>query len=161
MPSLIVLFLSVSSWFAPDLGTVRSAFEKADKSKDATTSLYNSLKDYERSDAVLLAYKGAATVLYARYQNNQNAKKKLVIEGIKTLESAVKIDSDNIEIRLVRLIIQENSPKILKYKTNISADKQIILTNFTKQSKAVKEIIKRYASQRSKLFTAAELRTLN
>ena len=144
-----------------DLGTVRADFEKADKSKETTAALYNSLKDYKKSNPVLLAYKGASATLQARYIADQKAKKKLVIEGIKELEAAVKSSPDNTEIRLVRLIIQENSPKILKYKMNMGEDKQMILANFASQHREVKEMIKRYATKRSKFFTAAELNKLS
>ena len=63
-------------------------------------------------------------------------------------------------MRLIRLSIQENTPKLLKYKANIEADKKQILLLFDKQSSDLKEYIKNYVKQ-SKIFTEAEKQQLN
>lgn len=161
MNLLSSFFISVALFLQVDLSTVRSSFEKADSSKEQTASLYNSLKDYSKSDPLMLAYKGAAYGLQARYVTDRKEKKNLFLAGAKDLEAAVRLAPNNVEIRLVRLIIQENTPKVLKYKGNINEDKQMILTNFDKQTKVVKEAIRRYASSRSKLFTANDLKLIN
>ncbi|TDQ75844.1 hypothetical protein [Sphingobacterium yanglingense] len=157
---LISFLLTASLWVQVDLSSVRSNFEKSDTSKEAAATLYNQLKNYNKTDPVLLAYKGAAYAMQARYVPDRKTKKELFMAGAKDIEGAVATAPNNVEIRLVRLIIQENTPKILKYKGNINTDKQMILTNFDSQTKAVKDAVKRYASTRSSVFTAAELRTL-
>lgn len=154
-----ILFV-LSFWFQTDISTVRANFEKAENSKETTASLYNQLKNYNKKDPVLLAYKGAAYGLQARYVTDKKAKKELFISGAKDIESAVAAMPNSVEIRLIRLIIQENTPKVLKYKENITADKQMILTNFESQPKVVKEAVRRYATTRSKLFTSADLRQI-
>lgn len=161
MNLLATIFLSVTIFLQVDLSTVRSNFEKAESSKESTKTLYNSLKDYSKSDPVLLAYKGAAYGLQARYIADRKEKKNLFVAGAKDLEAAVKSAPNNVEIRLIRLIIQENTPKVLKYKENINEDKQMILTNFEVQTKVVKDAIRRYASSRSKVFTANDLKLIN
>ncbi|ERJ58483.1 hypothetical protein [Sphingobacterium paucimobilis] len=157
---LISFLLAISFWFQIDLSSVRSNFEKSDTSKEAAATLYNQLKNYNKTDPVLLAYKGAAYAMQARYASDRKDKKELFVAGAKDIESAVAAAPNNVEIRLVRLIIQENTPKILKYKGNINTDKQMILSNFGSQTKVVKDMVKRYADSRSAVFTAAELRTL-
>ncbi len=157
----VVLVGLVSFFQQVDLSTARANFEKAEKSKTNTAVLFNLLKDYHQSDAILQAYKGASSVLQARYVTDQKTKKKLVVEGIRVLEGAIKDNSINIEMRLIRLIIQENTPKVLKYKMNMDADKQMILANFASQSREVKGMIKRYATTRSTFFTVAELGKLS
>jgi hypothetical protein len=79
----------------------------------------------------------------------------LFTEGVTLLESMVKADGNNPEIRLIRLSIQENTPKFLKYKGNIEEDKKVILSTFDKQSKELKEYIRIYVNQ-SKVFTQAD-----
>lgn len=153
----VVLLWLVTVLQQVDLPTVRANFENAEKSKSSTAALFNLLKDYDQPNAVLRAYKGASSVLQARYIVDQKTKRKLVIDGIRALEAAVKSSPDHVEIRLIRLIIQENTPKVLKYKLNMDADKQMILANFESQSREVKGLIKRYAMTRSKFFTATEL----
>lgn len=158
--SFTAVLLIISLFFQVDLSSIRSNFEKADNSKEYTSTLYNQLRKYNKTDPVLLAYKGASYALQARYVSDRKAKKELFIDGAKDIESAVSAAPNNVEIRLVRLIIQENTPKILKYKGNINTDKQMILTNFDTQTKVVKEAVKRYATTRSKIFTTADLRIL-
>lgn len=157
---LTSVLLTISIFLQTDLRAVRSNFEKAESSKENTAILYKQLKDYSKNDPVLLAYKGAAYGLQARYMVDKKKKKELFIAGAKDIEAAVLASPDNIEIRLVRLIIQENTPKILKYKENITADKQMILTNFESQPKVVKDAIRRYATTRSKVFTAVDLQKI-
>ncbi|QYS86754.1 hypothetical protein JJC03_01540 [Flavobacterium oreochromis] len=80
--------------------------------------------------------------------------------GVKTVEQAVAKDANSVEIRLIRLSIQEHTPKFLKYKSNIEEDKKIILLGFNKQNSGLKEYIQRYVFQ-SKVFTDFEKSKLN
>src|SRR5690606_11444536 len=159
MKALLYLRGGVYVEWAIDIDTVRQQFEQAKSSKEATESLYKSLSTYTKDDPLLLAYKGASLTLKARFLADRGDKKKMVAEGIKTIETAVVASPKQVEIRLVRLAVQENSPKILKYKMNMAEDKQMILTNFAGQPKAVQSLIKRYAQQ-SAVFTDAERKQL-
>jgi len=154
-----VLFIGFIGVVNIDLISIRSAFQKADESQAKTEELYNSLKDYEKKDPVLLAYKGAAYSLRARFEPNRQLKKKLFTTGAHTLESAVAAAPNNLEIRLLRLIIQENAPKIVKYNSHIAEDKKLIVNNFSKQTTEVKAVIRAYA-KRSKVLTTEELKNL-
>ncbi|MBE8721747.1 hypothetical protein [Sphingobacterium pedocola] len=161
MKILVALVLSCF-WISPiDLGTIRADFEKADNSKANTEHLYHILKGYDKGDPVIQAYKGAVYGLQARYITDKKDKKELVVAGIKNIEAAVKSAPNNVEIRLIRLIIQENTPKILKYKMDIDTDKQMILTNFSAQNTAVKDLVRRYVTKRSGVFTASEIDKLS
>jgi len=160
MKGLLLVLLTLFSSWGIELDSVRKQFEEAKASEEATESLYKLLKDYQKDDPVLLAYKGAALTLRARYLNERSAKKDMVSQGIALLERAVKSSPKQVEVRLIRLAVQENSPKILKYKMNIAEDKQMILSNTSVQPTAVKSLVKRYVKQ-SHLFTAEEQRTLN
>ncbi len=154
MKGLMILFVGAFALWTIDLGNIRQQFEQAKSSKEATEALYQALQGHQK-DPVILAYKGASITLKARYEENRETKKEMVSEGIQTLEKAVKSSPQNVEIRLVRLAIQEHSPKVLKYKMNIAEDKQMILSNFASENRAVKTLIKRYVGQ-SKVFTAEE-----
>ncbi len=159
MKSLAVIFYLVLGWFAVDLPTIREDFQQAKSSQSATEKLYNELADYTKDDPVMLAYKGASQTLKARFLKDRAEKKTLVSNGIKLLERSVKMAPDKIEIRLVRLAIQENSPKILKYKANMAEDKGMILSNFALQPGAIKAIIKQYAEQ-SDYITIEEINSI-
>lgn len=155
MKSLIVILYVFFGSFTVDLPTIRAYFVQAQESQAATEKLYKELAAYSQHDPVVLAYKGASQTLKARLLKDRSAKKVLVVQGIQLLERSVEAAPEEVEIRLVRLAIQEHAPKILKYKGHMAADKQMILANFATQPTAVRTIISQYAAQ-SKYFTAAE-----
>ncbi|HLS96494.1 hypothetical protein BC792_10839 [Sphingobacterium allocomposti] len=134
---------------------VRRQFEEAKNSRETTETLYTSLQGYTKNDPVLLAYKGASLILRARLLPKQEDKRKAVVEGVALLDGAVRSAPKEVEIRLIRLAIQENAPKVIRYKKNMGEDKQMILSNFAAQPTAVKNLVRRYAQQ-STLFTAEE-----
>ena len=62
-------------------------------------------------------------------------------------------------MRLIRLSIQQNTPKILKYQENIDQDKQFILIHFSSQTQDLQLYIQEYALK-SNGFSEAEKRKL-
>ncbi|WP_459926222.1 hypothetical protein [Flavobacterium covae] len=144
---LLVLFQNFSD--------LRNQYEYASKSKKNTENFYELLQKTNGDSPVLMAYKGAAILLKSRFATNKEERKEQFILGVKTLEQAVSKDENNVEIRLVRLSIQEHTPKFLKYKSNIEEDKKKILEGFNKQNVALKEYIHRYIAQ-SKVFMDSE-----
>ncbi|GHE40678.1 hypothetical protein [Sphingobacterium griseoflavum] len=160
MKGILVIFFTLLSLGSIDLDTVRKYFEESKNSKAATDNLYKLMQEYRQEDPVLLAYKGAALTLQARYLTERSEKKKMVSQGIALIERAVKLSPKQVEVRLIRLAVQEHSPKILKYKTDIGEDKQFILSNLSSQPSAIRSMVKRYAKQ-SQLFTADEQRKLS
>lgn len=134
---------------------VRKHYYDASKSKQNAEQFYDLLSNYAKSNNVLLAYKGAAITLQSKFATGLKNKKQLFIEGVTMVENVIKNNPDNIEIRLIRLSIQENTPKLLKYKGNIDEDKKIIVNAFDKLPQDLKEYIKDYVKQ-SKVFTEKE-----
>jgi len=76
-------------------------------------------------------------------------------EGAKLLESTIKSEPNNIEIRMIRLSIQEDVPGITGYKKNIKEDKKFLTENYSKQNAALKEYLKDFILQ-SKSFSEKE-----
>ncbi|MBC8883388.1 hypothetical protein H9X57_08010 [Flavobacterium piscinae] len=134
---------------------MRENYILASQSKEKAEEFNKLMVSYSGENKTLLAYKGASIALKAKFASDRKTKKELFTKGITILEQAVKADSNNAEIRLIRLSIQENTPKILNYKANISEDKKLILTTFDKQNKALQEHLKSFIMQ-SKSFTAQE-----
>lgn len=154
MKSLVLILFTFFS-FIQNPTDVREQYYAASKSKQNADKFYNLLVKYNKENKTLLAYKGAALALKSKYTSDKKEKKELFIEGVTTIENSVKQEPSNAEIRLIRLSVQENTPKFLKYKANIEEDKKMILNSFEKQSKDLKEYIKIYVNQ-SKIFTEAE-----
>lgn len=152
MRILIGILVFLSGLIIPqDLSQMREEYPKANSSEKITDHLFEELSKVQNSnDPVLLAYKGAVSTLKAKYAKGIKNKKEYFKAGVALLESSVKADPQNIEIRCLRLSVQENAPKIVGYKDNIDEDKQFILNNFKDiDSKEVRVFVKNYVLQSS------------
>lgn len=140
-----------------DLKEIRATYKEAAHDKNRIEDFYTLLADVtKKSDPALVAYKGAAIALKARYAKTVKKKREGFLEGVSYIEHAIETAPEALEPRFVRLGIQENSPKILKYKDNIEEDKNFILTHFENiDSEDLKNHLKNYISQ-SSLFSAEE-----
>lgn len=114
----------------------------------------------KENNKTLFAYKGASIVVMSKYKKEISDRSKNFKEGAKMVEFAVASEPDNIEIRLIRLSIQEKAPKILKYNGNIKEDKNFLLEHYKESSSTLKPYIKSFILQ-SKSFSTAEKQTIN
>lgn len=139
------------------LESVRSDFRTAAKDNAKVSQFNNALKHINENDMVeLIAYKGAGITLKSRLSKKIKDKRAFFIKGVNFIELAIDKEPDNIELRFIRLGIQENTPKLLKYKTKIAEDKSFILANYnTIRSKSLKKHIKLFVQQ-SDVFNAEE-----
>lgn len=159
-----LLFALITFCFASSnisLPEVRDAYKEAAIDKTKVEYFSNMLSNVTKKDDVaLVAYKGAAIALKARYSETLKEKKDGFIKGVGYIEYAIETEPNNIEPRFVRLGIQENTPKLLKYKSNIDEDKQFILKQFQYiKSKNLKNHIRDYILQ-SELFSEEEKQTI-
>ena len=150
--SFFVLLLFCNN---PNLAEIRKAFPTAATSEISATAFASKLTDVSSEDKTLLAYKGASITMVAKFKKKISEKISTFKEGSKLIESAVASESNNIEIRLIRLSIQENVPGIVKYKKNIKDDAAFILKHFKEQNAVLKEYIRSFVLQ-SKSFSAEE-----
>jgi hypothetical protein len=149
MKLLCLFFFLISTAFTPDLAEVREDFNLATKDRESALALRDKLETVSKDDnTVLVAYKGAVTAITAKYTKDNAERKDLFKNGVLLLEYAVTQKPADIEIRCLRLSIQENSPKFLKYRSNMEEDKIFILNNYQKTtSQAVKDFVKSYVIQ--------------
>ncbi len=98
------------------------------------------------------AFSGALYCKLASFESNVIDKIKDFKKGAELLEAAIANEPTNIELRFLRLIIQENAPPILRYNTNIDHDCLLIKNSFTKQTAELKPIITDYAKSSRKLI---------
>jgi len=148
------MFLSTQSI---DLNSVRNDYKEAAQDKTRVNSFNAQLASVSKKDnSILVAYKGAGIALKGRYAKKIKDKKQFFIEGITLVEYALKKSPKNIELRFIRLGIQENTPKLLKYKGKIVEDKKFILSHYKMiKSSNLKKHIKAYVLQ-SKVFSVEE-----
>ncbi|KMQ65906.1 hypothetical protein ACM39_15920 [Chryseobacterium sp. FH2] len=155
---LILSFLAAFTiFFQSGLEALRDSYEKANASNANTESFINIAEKTSGSDAVTQGYKAAAQIMEAKISKAN--RKALVKSGATSLESIIQSHPSNIELRLIRLSVQENIPKIVGYRGNLKDDKVFILNNYARQNATLKNYIKRFAAQ-SKTITAEERATL-
>jgi hypothetical protein len=118
--------------YSDSLETIESALEKLDR---------------EESTNIIEAYKGGLTMKKSDYLKSAAKKIATFKAGHKLLESAIKAEPNNVEYRFIRLTIQENAPKILKYNKNITEDKALILKGYKKMNSKTRAYVLDYAKQ--------------
>lgn len=157
MKLFLSLITAFTFFFQNDLESLRSSYAKANQSNANTEAFINLAEKQSGSDAVTSAYKAAAKIMEAKVTKNN--RKTLVKSGATSLESIIKNNPNNIELRLIRLSVQENIPKIVGYRSSIKDDKAFLINNYSKQNATLKSYVKKFAMQ-SKSFSDTERATI-
>jgi hypothetical protein len=156
MKLLLSLLLWINFTSTPDLGAIRKMYASVTKSEQNAIAFSDKLEDVSDNDGkTLVAYKAASILLISRFERKLQAKMDRFKEGAKLLEATLKSDPNNIEIRMIRLSVQENAPGITGYKKNIKEDKQYLTVHYAEQNSALKEYLKDFILQ-SKSFSEKE-----
>src|SRR6478672_2638812 len=138
------IFLLLSLGNNPNLAEIRKAFPTAANSETSAMAFAEKLADVSDDDKTLVAYKGASITMLSKFKKKIPEKIKTFKEGAKLIESAVASEPNTIEIRLVRLSIQENVPGIVNYKKNIKEDAAFILKHYKEQNNTLKDYLKSF-----------------
>lgn len=99
------------------------------------------------------AFEGALLMRKSGLVKTAKEKLDLFKTGRIKLEKAISKNTDNIEFRFLRVIIQENAPKIVKYKKELEADAKLIRTNFKDLSAFLQQVINDYSKTSTVLKT--------
>ena len=153
-----IFFLFVFNFcVSQELKELRVDYPKANLDEAITNTLHVRLSSYSKEkNKTVVAYRGAVATLKAKFASGFKNKKTFFKEGVELLEFAVSSEPNNIEIRCLRLGVQENSPRIVGYKDNIEEDKQFILDHYKSNTDTeVKNFVKGYILL-SDIFTEAE-----
>ena len=140
---ILILLLSFSvAGFSID----KNSFYKV-LSSNSETEITNKLQqlEKEKTSSLILAYKGALIAKKASFEKKATQKIKLFKTGVTLLETEITKSPKKIEFRFLRLAIQENCPKILKYNQHIKNDVAVITAGYPKLNKELKKIILDYA----------------
>ena len=98
------------------------------------------------------AYEGALLMRKSGSLKTPAQKLNMFKKGHKFLESAISKEPDNAEYKFLRLVIQENAPKLLGYNKDIIADTKTIKANYNSFSKELQQAVTAY-SKTSKLLS--------
>lgn len=155
MLRFLLLWLCFSA-SAQKTESVQELYITAYKSKENAFNFYQLTEENQSKSPINLAYFGAAKMIYAKYSKN---KIELLKDGKTIIENAIKSNPNDVELRFIRLSIQENLPKIVSYRKNIDEDKKYIIENIDNQNDRLKKYICEYIKI-SKVFSEEEKRNI-
>lgn len=122
---VILCFFSTSVMAqTPGIKDVRLMLHQATSNEDVCNKLINILMPYnETNNPLLSGYRGGATMILAKHAFNPFSKLSHFKKGKNILESAIKSDNSNIELRFLRYTIQTSVPSFLNYSQEKKTDK--------------------------------------
>jgi hypothetical protein len=153
--SLCFLLLFCSSLVyakVPAIKDVRIMLHNATSNEEACNKLISLLLPFnETNNPLLLGYKGGATMLMAKHVFNPFSKLSYFKKGKVMLESAIKADRNNVELRFLRYTIQTNVPGFLNYNSDKNLDRNFITQSLPKiKDQELQKIISAYLLKHSK-----------
>lgn len=104
-----------------------------------------------KQDLTQQAYLGTVQMKLSEFGKTPGEKLKQFKVGKNLLETSIQTDPNNVELRFLRIIIQENAPKMLKYNSEISEDAAFIKKNYDKLTKEVKTAVTNYSKKSTHL----------
>ena len=155
MKLIFTLMFTFFSFFQSDLESLRNSYSKANSSNENAKNFIALAEKKSSNDPIISAYKSASKILEAKVTTEKNKRKSFVKSGATTLESLIASNPNNAELRVIRMSVQENIPKIVGYNKNLKEDKTFLINNYSKQNADLKSYIKQFAGQ-SKTMTATE-----
>lgn len=112
------------------LQNVRHKFVQGIEDKEVAKGLHEELKKEKDDNPLLLGYFGATYGLLANHSSSYFTKYSKARDAVKTLDKAIEKDPDNIELRFLRLNLQDKIPRILGLSGNMDEDKQFLIEHF-------------------------------
>ena len=150
---IILLLLNKSSLRAQEFDKSVYYSHLSAKDVDVLNKELNTVKNLPLPERD--AYEGALLAKKAGMASKPKDKLNLFKSGRTKLENAIKADNQNAEWRFLRLIVQENSPKIVDYKDEIKEDSEFVKKNFASLPDSLKKVIVDY-SKNSKVLKPGE-----
>lgn len=144
---IAALLILSSTVMGPDLVSIRSSYAKSLKSESEAKLLISLLEGVEERSAIHTAYLGAANMLMANHYFFPTSKYNAFVKGRKLLEGAVAEDSSSPEVRYLRFVNQVETPKILRYKSNLDEDLKIIIDGYGAMDDDLKRRVEAYMNK--------------
>lgn len=133
----------------------RVAYYKTIESEDLE-AIENQVRFIDKSDFKNKnAFAGAMIMKSAGLMKAASKKLKTFKAGKSRFESAFVKDSNNAELRFLRLMIQENAPNILGYHHDLQKDKNFIIAHFNTLPEYTQQVIRNYG-KKSKILSASD-----
>ncbi|TCD10724.1 hypothetical protein EZ449_07490 [Pedobacter frigidisoli] len=164
----LLLFATVqicSAQLSPkEISVLKTDLIKAVENSKLTDSIYDKLNKLPNKNALVTAYCGTLEALKAKHSWNPYNKIKYVKVSLKTMQKAINMDKENMEIRFMRFSIEHFTPGFLGFSKDLTVDRKEIVKHYQNNNFVVadKELIKNVAKFmiESKRCTAEEIKIL-
>jgi len=148
-----------------EIATLKANMVEAIENSKLTDSLFKSLDKLQNKTALITGYTGTLEALKAKHSWNPYNKIKYVSRSLKTMQKAIDMDKENMEIRFMRFSIEFYTPSFLGFSKDLAADKKEIVKHYQNENfgLADRELVKNVARFMidSKKCTPAEIKILN
>ncbi|PWS27116.1 hypothetical protein DHW03_14025 [Pedobacter yonginense] len=124
------LHLAQAQLSPKEIATLKLDLVKAVEDSRLTDSLSDKLNKLPNKSALVTAYAGTLEALKAKHAWNPYNKIKYVKLSIKTMERAVNLDKENMEIRFMRFSIQHFTPAFLGFSKELTIDRKEIVKHY-------------------------------
>ncbi|MFF5383847.1 hypothetical protein [Pedobacter suwonensis] len=147
-----------------EIATLKANMVKAVENAKLTDSLFDRLNKLPNKTALVTGYLGTLEALKAKHSWNPYNKIKYVGRSLKTMQKAIDMDGENMEIRFMRFSIEFYTPSFLGFSKDLAVDKKEIVKHYQNGNfgLADAELVKNVAKFMidSKKCTAAEVKIL-
>jgi hypothetical protein len=147
-----------------EIAILKTNMVKAVEDSKLTDSLFARLNKLPDKTALILGYTGTLEALKAKHSWNPYNKIKYVNQSLKTLQKAIDMDKENLEIRFMRFSIEFYTPSFLGFSKDLAQDKKEIVKHYQNENfgLADRELIKNVAKFmiESKKCSSAEVKIL-
>lgn len=128
----LCFLLSIGMANAQTIRDIRSHFHQAVLDPEKSPDFYEFIQKTDLTTATVKAYKAVSEAMMARAFWNPFSKLSQVKKYDLMMSEAVALDSNNIEIRFLRLAIEYNLPRFLGYSVHLEDDTNMIIENLSK-----------------------------
>lgn len=147
--SILFSLLMISAMKYPDgepsVQQLRTMYYEASKSSSAANKFYDSIKDADDASPLQLGYRAMAEFMKCYHSFNPVTKLNYFAKGKSTLEHAIALAPESIELHYLRFTVQTNIPFFLSYSSSVNADKAFLLKNYpTLKDDELKSLIRDY-----------------
>ncbi|WP_293788759.1 hypothetical protein [uncultured Pedobacter sp.] len=147
-----------------EIAVLKTNMVKAVENSKLTDSLYAKLNKLPNKTALVTGYLGTLEALKAKHSWNPYNKIKYVSQSLKTMQKAIDMDGENMEIRFMRFSIEFYTPSFLGFSKDLAQDKKEIIKHYQNGNfgLADAELVKNVAKFMidSKKCSAAEVKIL-
>ncbi len=137
---LLLVGFSIPAAFSYDINKIRKDYVDAVTNEKTATRLYGELQSIKNPSPLILAYLGASDAIRAKHSWNPVNKLGFLKKGCKTLDQAVSLSPNQLEIRFLRFSLEHYLPDFLGYSKHLEEDRKKLISLAGQKETVVKQI---------------------